>query len=94
MDRGVSGRGLDGEPLVKGIVFFANNEDFVFLFRNFLKFNLEGGKHHLKDTLYTQAKRARSCCNSLGHVEIALGPKPSTHGLPPFKSALLSLGRI
>lgn len=35
---------------MKGIVFLSNNEEFVSLFRNFLKFNLCGGKQLLNDT--------------------------------------------
>lgn len=50
------GGGLYGENLVKGIVFLSNNEGFVSLFRNFLKFNLWSEKQHLSVTLYTQAE--------------------------------------
>lgn len=71
---------------MKGIVFLSNNEDFVSLFRNFLEYNLWGGKQHLNDALYPQAKGARSYCNSLGHFKIALGQKPSTHGLLRFSA--------
>lgn len=92
MGRGVSGKGLQRERLMKGIVFLSNNEDFVSLFRNFLRFNLWGGKQHLKDTLYPQAEGLRSYCNSLGAFEIAVGHKPSTHSLLP--SAVLSLDHL
>lgn len=55
------------EHLMKGVVFLGDNEGFVSLFQNFLKINLWGGKQHLSDTLYAQAKTARSSRNSLSH---------------------------
>lgn len=72
-----------GENFMKEIVFVSNNEDFVSLFWNFLRFNLWNGKQRLDATLYTQAKGAGSgsYCNSLGHCKAALGSKPSTHDL-------------
>ena len=43
-----------GENFMKEIVFVSNNEDFVSLFRNFLRFNLWNGKQRFRCyTVYT-----------------------------------------
>lgn len=93
MGRGVSGRGLQRECFAKGMVFLSNNEDFVSLFRNFLKFNLCGGKQPLNDTfIHQEREQGPTVTYSLSHFKTALGQRSSTHGL--LRSAVLSLGHV